>query len=348
MALPDRLHDEFLYLFVLGPGSAETVLLRVPPDQWLIIDSFLCARQPVAEHIVTRYGGEVASIVLTHPHQDHHPGFLEMIDRYPNAVLRCVHPRDSIWGDPLTPDPVAALKQRVKPTYVRIWDEWERDGSRRWATFRSESVRIADATVTSLHPQEPVDAELWSEDLNEVSSAMLVQWHGLRLLLGADVPNSQWPDIAADFPGLGDHAAMKVPHHGSRKAISDVFGTGPGSRCWIVTPFARKDLPRAADVSAAPPHEQEGMSRILNFVSEFHLTSLPFKHDCQHMDPCETTRQAIRDDRRPRKQGRIDPGLTAMTAALDRHVMVAFDRSGTILAVLLGVGAVRVGNEVEG
>ncbi len=41
MALPDRLHDELLYLFVFGPGSAETVLVRVPPDQWLIINSFV-------------------------------------------------------------------------------------------------------------------------------------------------------------------------------------------------------------------------------------------------------------------------------------------------------------------
>ncbi len=143
--------------------------------------------------------------------------------------------------------------------------------ARRWATFRPECLPIADATVTSLHPKYPVEPELWSDNLNEISSAMLVEWHSLRLLLGADVPDSQWPGIAADFPGLGNHAAMKVPHHGSRKAVSDVFGTGAGDRCWIVTPFARQNLPRADNVSATPAHEQEGMSRILNYVSEFHL-----------------------------------------------------------------------------
>ena len=66
------------------------------------------------------------------------------------------------------------------------------------------------------------------------------------------------------------------------------------------------------------------------------------------MDPCETTRQAIRDDRHPHKQGRIDPGLTATTAALDRHVMVAFDRSGTIQDLRHGMGAVRVEYEEAG
>jgi len=75
------------------------------------------------------------------------------------------------------------------------------------------------------------------------------------------------------------------------------------------------------------------------------LWSVPFRHDCQHMSPCETTRQAIRDDRCPHNQGRIDPGLTATTAALDRHVMVAFDRSGAIRDLRHGLGAVTVKNE---
>ena len=149
-------------------------------------------------------------------------------------------------GDPFTPDPVAALKQRVKPTYVRIWDEWRRNRRRRWATFRPECLPIADATVTSLHPKYPVEPELWSDDLNEISSAMLVgSGTASACFLAPIVPDSQWPGIAADFPGLGNHAAMKVPHHGSRKAVSDVFGTGAGDRCWIVTPFARQNLPRA-------------------------------------------------------------------------------------------------------
>jgi hypothetical protein len=66
---------------------------------------------------------------------------------------------------------------------------------------------------------------------------MLVQWHDLRLLLGADVPSSEWPEIAAAFPGLNRHAAMKVPHHGSREAIHSSYADGDPGRFWVITPF---------------------------------------------------------------------------------------------------------------
>ena len=69
MALPEKheLLPDLLYLFVLGPCKGETVLLRVPPDHWMIIDSFQVGRphRRAAEPIITRYGGRVE--VLAHP-----------------------------------------------------------------------------------------------------------------------------------------------------------------------------------------------------------------------------------------------------------------------------------------
>ena len=99
--------------------------------------------------------------------------------------------------------------------------------------------------MTSLHPVRPVDPAQWSDDPNTISSAMLVEWHDLRLLLGADVPSSEWPGIAEAFPDLNHHAAMKVPHHGSRGAIHPLFANGDPERFWIITPFYPKQLPRA-------------------------------------------------------------------------------------------------------
>ena len=77
MPLPEKgeIDPELLYLFVVGPGTGETVLLRIPPERWMIIDSLKCGRpsRPAAESIVSRYGGKVVVLALTHPHQDRRP-----------------------------------------------------------------------------------------------------------------------------------------------------------------------------------------------------------------------------------------------------------------------------------
>ena len=348
MALPDALHADLLYFFLFGPGTGETVLLRVPPNRWLVVDSFKCAKRPAAEPIIRTYGGEVAAVVLTHPHADHHAGVLEMIDAYPRAALGCVHPRDSAPAAAATPDPVAAINECARPTYDRIWTEWNRDASRRWATFRQTSWNVGEAKVTSLHPVDPVDPRAWNpQRLNELASALLVEWHGLRLLLAPTCRTRSGRELFRRFPapGLNNHAAMKVPHHGSREAIHGGFGEGPATRLWVVTPFRGKGLPRAVHAAPCAPDGPEGLARILSYVQEVNLTSLPFSHDCEHLEPCVTTRQAIRDGRNPRRTRTIDADFTATTACLDRHVIVAFDQSGAVRELRHGRGAVVIRDE---
>ena len=354
MALPEagEIVPDHLHLFIVGPGWGETVLVRIPADRWIIIDSleFGTPRRPAAEAIVSRYGGEVAILALTHPHQDHHRGFAELIDRYDDAVLGCVQPRDAGAPGLLPNDAEAALKEQAKAVFKRIRDKWTKEPNRRWDTFRGESREVGEATVTALHPVDPVDARRWSKDLNAISSAMLVEWHGLRLLLGADVPATEWTEIADAFPKLvgnafgrlSDHTAMKVPHHGSRDAMHDAFGEGALGRFWVITPLRRRwRLPRAEDFTGRG--EAEGLSRALSFVNEVRLTSLPFAHQQEEKDPWVTTRGEIRD--RPRPLGpvapREDDNLTAR--ALDRQVVVAFDRHGRVANEWYGRGTVRVG-----
>ena len=115
MALPEKheLLPDLLYLFVLGPCKGETVLLRVPPGHWMVIDSFQVGRphRPAAESIITQYGGRVEVLALTHPHADHFEGFIDLIDRYNEAKLGCVYPRDSRGTRGLSADPVAAPRK---------------------------------------------------------------------------------------------------------------------------------------------------------------------------------------------------------------------------------------------
>lgn len=339
MTIPSTLDPDLLYLFVVGPGTGETVILRVPPDKWAVIDSFKCGARKVAAatSVITKYKAMVAAIVLTHPHRDHYPGIVDLIDDHPDAVIGCVHPR-AVEPGGVPEDSMRELKEGAKATYVRIWREWESNLARRWQTFRNETLSIGEATVRSLHPARPLSAKHWSKDANEISSAMLLEWRGLKLLLGADVPNTQWPEIAQSFPSLEQHHAMKVPHHGSREAIHVSYGNGASSRCWIVTPFEKSRLPSAQDGNP----DTEGLELALGFVGEVHLTALPFPHDCEHIPDFTTTRAAIRDDVRPHGLPRRAKPLTDSLNALDRHVIAAFDQNGQVKQLLHGLGSVLV------
>ena len=331
-ALPSDIDDNLLYFFTFGPRTGETILLRIPPNHWLIVDSFNCDGRPAADVVVGKYGGRVACIVLTHPHQDHHLGIRELLELNSTAVIGCMHPKANPPQSPLSPDPVVALKQRAKTVYDRIMQEWTNNPTRKWVTFRKEFRKIGDATITSLHPPVPVDPTQFGNRPNEISSAMLVEWHGLRLLLGADVPRTQWSGIAKDFKNLGDHAAMKIPHHGSTEAIHQSYAKDVNTRCWVVTAFSPQALPSAAD--------DHGLERMLKHVKELHLTSLPFNHANEAESPCVTTRKQIRDNRRPQRRARKPAAVTL--ADLNRHVIVSFDRTGQIQEILHGPGSVVV------
>lgn len=329
---PSPLDPELLHLFVLGPGTGETVLLRVPPDQWVVIDSYLNSGRPAAEAVIDQYGGNVAAIVLTHPHEDHCRGVIELIDESDTAAIGCVHPLVGTEGVGVSVDPMKLLDERRKPTYDRIWSEWEAAPERKWQTFRHSSKRIGEGVLTSLHPVLPLRASDWQGAArNDMSSGMRFTWHDVRLLLGADVTNASWPGIAAEYGDLANHHALKVPHHASRDAIHDSYGKGDPSRQWIVTPFARQRLPRSND--------GDGLAKTLSYVNTIHLTSLPYSHNCENQAPCVTMRSAIEADRCPTRTGSVtdDPNLRE-----ERVVILAFDRTGSLKRRWNGAGTLEV------
>lgn len=334
MPLPSSpLDPELLYLFVLGPGTGETVLLRIPPDKWVIIDSYMNAGRPASEAVVDEFGGEIAAIVLTHPHEDHCMGFIELIDENENAVIGCVHPLEGTEGAGVPTDPMELLNQRRKPTYVRIWDEWKTAASRKWYTFRHNRLNVGNGSLISLHPVRPLQATDWRGSArNDMSSAMRLVWHDVTLLLGADVTNTAWPDIGAAFTDLAEHSALKVPHHASSEAIHDSYGRGDRNRLWIITPWALgRGLPQADD--------DHGLAKALKYVDTIQLTSLPFSHNCDSESPCTTTRADLQSDSRPTRTG---PVTNDADVRADRYVALAFDKDGTFRGRWNGAGTLDV------
>jgi hypothetical protein len=252
------LEPGLLYLYVFGPGYGESIAIRLPPDSWLVVDSLRC--QTIGEdwnpalELLTHHGARASAVALTHPHNDHARGLIQILDRrlpgapvgrtdelaLPDATWR----QDSDAREVLDTASVAALLNRI--------DEiWGAEPASEWRLLEGETRQVGEASIEVLHPLPGERAP--AGDLNRISSPMLVSWHECRLLLGADLPVVGWRAIAKRLSGperLASSQALKVAHHGS-KGAQHASATGnppPNDRACVVTPFNRgRPLPSYAD-----------------------------------------------------------------------------------------------------
>lgn len=329
--LLDPINPDLLYVIVFGPGRGETVLIHVPRGRWIVIDSFRAGAFPASSRAIAKYGGEVDLLIATHPHFDHCGGFVDLIDRFPDARIGCVHPAEEDVLPNVPNDPLAMAGIEARKTYDRIWDEWEKNNAKKWLTIRDSSWSFDNGFIRTLHPPAPTSRSDWSKArVNELSSAMWLEWHQTRVLLGADVTKSSWPDIASSYPFINRHDAMKIPHHGSNEAIDDSFGDGRDDRFWLLTPYARK----VPDFASG-----KGMDVALAMcVDEIHATALPFRHSAETQVSLRTTRGDIHRGTLPSKLKKPFPPLDAM----QRGIAVAFDEVGQIVETRYGQGTVRI------
>jgi hypothetical protein len=218
-------------------------------------------------------------VVLTHPHQDHSIGFRAVLDRAPSAaVVGCgepfVLPPVSIDE---SPDAAAQLAWgATEDALMAITDRWERFPHSQWLLRAGTHVVVGDAKVTCLYPdQRAIDRYMERRGNPNVCSApLLIEWHDVRLLLGADLPSAGWKRISSQRhdPPLADHLMLKVPHHGSRRsrhACYCVCKSGM-SRTWVVAPLDR---------GQGPPRFDDGhdVAVMLESVPAVHLTWAPTK-----------------------------------------------------------------------
>jgi hypothetical protein len=351
--MPSDLAADRLYLFVIGPGFGESVVIRVPPDHWVVVDSCKPGERAAALEVLGRYGGQCSCAVLTHRHQDHYPGFSEILAHADWNVIGCADAR-LVFDDSQAPNPEHHRRNELEDIMAAILTRWETRAESRWRTWRGSRRPVGEGMLTSLHPTEHFAQANLHASPNELSSALWLEWKDVRLLLAADVENPHWSAIAQDFADLigqdsadlGAHGGMKVPHHGSREsegshgALHASFLDGSRGRFWVVTPYNRGTrLPGMQD--------GQGVQQLLQHVEPLHLTGLPVKHDCQADEPCTTTRTDCKQGIRPRPV-RVDfaGGITG-TALVENegfncYVAGAFRADGQCEQLWHGPGSIQM------
>lgn len=290
LALPP---DE-LCLLTLGPGCGECVIVRVPPNQFLVVDSFLRPRtssgtNPALE-FVRRLGGEISCAVLTHPHADHAEGFdlvagdctgpVGLVEKFlPSGASKTDTQANLELG--LTQYALNAIKSR-----------WDKDDVHKFPLTAGETRSIGAASITVLHPCQ--DTLKSTSGPNDLSSPLLIHWEQVSLLLGADLPTRYWPKVGQNF-GIKGATGFKLPHHASKNGYCQTEHV-PGHRgaFWVATPYKRKPQPPRFE-------DGEAVAQILEAVDELVLCSTLLPHVADPHSSC-VTRAARSDGRQCRSQ----------------------------------------------
>jgi beta-lactamase superfamily II metal-dependent hydrolase len=349
-----HLQDDLLYLILLGPGYGESILVRVPPNHWLVVDSFtvpIRAKPAVNGPLVVlkQFGAQPSLLVLTHQHEDHTAGFAELVELSPpECLVACTDKFKAV--SPNAPRSQDCEQHRRLGNNIEamnaVQDCWKDQPDKRFVLEAKKTCNLGEAKVTVLHPSQEFLADKQPTNQNELSSPLLLEWKDLRLLLGADL-EKHWPSAEKSAPNLHDHQAFKVSHHASQNGLDPVLfgeaGRGSSQRQWWATPWSRNGgLPNFSD--------GHGPSQILQHIDKLFLTSLPFKSNPVSAPPRQATRASLLSRDSP--LGAIEPlpggiQMSALSPPEDSSVESAwicggFSQEGKLASLHCGDSAVTV------
>ena len=317
MPLP-TIDPKALQIFVFGPGTGELVVVRSPPDDWMVLDGCSARSAGYGRLLLEHYQAQPTLIVLSHPHLDHARGLADVIDRAtrgrPQAdwpVIGMVAPSQTTGSGDLR-DLGAHYDGGIAEEAVSaILTCWETAPQCRSDLPQGLTLQLGASKLTVVGPSPAARNQAWARvkagqafNPNTIATALLLEWQGQRVLLGSDLveaPGGGWTEaVGALSGGWPASAVVKVPHHGSAAAIHHAAVVPAGAATppeLVVTPFAPQRLPK--------PNAGGGLAVLLSHAPHVHLTALPVAYAEQGVSPDRVSLGALASA--PRGLGRSPP-----------------------------------------
>jgi beta-lactamase superfamily II metal-dependent hydrolase len=334
------LADDRLSVLVFGPGIGELILVRVPPGSWMVLDGCGVGETDYAVAVLEHYQAKPNIIVLTHPHKDHSRGVSAVIEAATPPDRKETWPRIGMVlppGDNISARSDGFFAGETGHAIAAIEQRWNDAPACRWDVNAGDVERLGDATLRVLSPREEVRAEQmqrWPRiEHNVLSTALLLEWRGRRVVLGSDLvetPRHGWTHGLVIEPDLGDHDLLKVPHHGSDRALHDDV-VRPGTRVpaphRVITPYSIQRLPRFKP--------GVGGHRVASLPGSTYLSGLPRRHE----------EQSGREEERTLAELGAHDGIQfdPKTGGFpDCYVLVSFPPDGEAPIVERGPGSLRI------
>ncbi|MDP3998964.1 MAG: MBL fold metallo-hydrolase [bacterium] len=211
-------NDGKLHLVFCDVGQGDAIYLKSPSGYEVLIDggpddrvlSCLSAHRPF-------YDKEIDVVVSTHPEADHLTGLVDVIKRYKINHLfveNIINP-SAVFGK---------FRQAVA----------DEKGLKIYNPKAGDRLKLGEVEVNFYWPKEAVgEKRIWRKDLISVSPQVLgasdaggefnnyslvfnIKYHGFLALQTGDAENQ----ILTEAGVSSGSTVLKVPHHGSRKALT--------------------------------------------------------------------------------------------------------------------------------
>lgn len=199
MALP----DQHLHVHFLDVGQGDSIFIKTPLNQKIIIDGGPDLSLIDKLHtLITPFEKEIDLIVLSHPHRDHMYGFLELLNRYEvKAVL--------MTGISYGSSDYRHFLERTEKADIYLADE------------NQDFNFGAGVYLDVLYPKNPsIGREI--ENVNNDSIVLKLVYGEHSILFTGDSEEEQEQEmLKLPFDYSAD--ILKAGHHGSRTSTSQQF-----------------------------------------------------------------------------------------------------------------------------
>ncbi|MBA2662377.1 MAG: DNA internalization-related competence protein ComEC/Rec2 [Bradymonadaceae bacterium] len=195
--------DDITRVHFIPVGQGDATLLELPGGHTVLVDAGGSAlgRDPglsrVLPYLKQRGIRRLDWVILTHAHHDHMGGL--------HALVRPSRPRNFVFD-----------AGEASPQLARLKDEMQSGGARMHPIEHTGTFVVGQ---TTLHITRPGGAHRGS--LNDLSLVTSLTHANAAILLPGDIEAQSEAWLVAG--GLGPHAIVKLPHHGSRTSSTSGF-----------------------------------------------------------------------------------------------------------------------------
>lgn len=201
------LPDSRFHIYFLDVGQGDGILIKSPDNRFILIDGGPGSRsQKLVSEIIGNFRRRIDLIILTHPHNDHYAGLIEVVKKNEIGLMIL---------------PAPAGKQ--EPLYTSFLKELLNRGVK--TAFFSNKTDIdfgAGIYIDNITPDAAAKMGAMIKSANESSFLLRILYGRLSILITGDAPIEE--ELAALKTNLELRAdILKVGHHGSKTSTSEEF-----------------------------------------------------------------------------------------------------------------------------